>query len=99
MAGAKGQNNETAFTKHAADLAQLSTLIEEGFQIEDSLPEGSKAKAEIWQDYEKFQTKAQALNDAAMSFTDAGAMANFDPRDFGSKTCGGCHRDFKVKDD
>jgi len=26
-------------------------------------------------------------------------MADFDPRDFGSKACGGCHRDFRVKRD
>jgi len=98
MAGSKGSNNEAAFIKHATDLAQLSSLIEEGFQIENSLPEGSKAKPEIWQDYEKFQTRAQDLGDAAMGFTESGAMANFDPREFGSKSCGGCHRDFKIKD-
>jgi len=98
MAGAKGKNNPDAFTKHAADLAQLSTLIEEGFQIANSLPEGTKAKPEIWEDYKKFQAKAMALTEAATGFTEAGAMANFDAREFGSKTCGGCHRDFKIKD-
>jgi len=98
MAGAKGQDNEAAFAKHASDLAQLSTLIEEGFQIENSLPEGTKAKPEIWEDYETFQSKAQALTDLATSFTEAGTMSDFDPRQFGSKTCGSCHRDFKLKD-
>jgi cytochrome c556 len=98
MAGAKGNNDEAAFIKHATDLAQLSSLIGEGFQIENSLPEGTKAKPEIWQDYEKFQSKAQDLGDAAIGFAEPGAMANFDPRDFGSKSCGGCHRDFKIKD-
>jgi len=98
MAGAKGQNDPAAFAKHATDLAQLSRLIEEGFQIENSLPEGSKAKPEIWQDYEKFQSKAQALTEAALGFSESGAMADFDPREFGSKSCGGCHRDFKFKD-
>ncbi len=98
MAGAKGRGDQAAFSKHASDLAQLSTLIEEGFQIENSLPEGTKAKPEIWQDYEEFQSKAKALNDAATGFTEAGAMADFDPREFGSKTCGGCHRSFKLKD-
>jgi len=98
MVGAKGKNNPDAFAKHAADLAQLSTLIEEGFQIANSLPEGTKAKPEIWEDYKKFQAKAMALTEAATGFTEAGAMANFDPREFGSKSCGGCHRDFKIKD-
>jgi len=55
MAGAKGRDDAASFTKHATDLAQLSTLIEEGFQIENSLPEGTKAKPEIWQDYEKLR--------------------------------------------
>jgi len=72
------------------------TLIEEGFQIENSLPEGTKAKPEIWEDYETFQSKAQALTDLATSFTEAGTMSDFDPRQFGSKTCGSCHRDFKL---
>lgn len=98
MAGAKGNSNEADFIKHAKDLAQLSSLLEEGFQIENSLPEGTKAKPEIWQDYEKFQSSAQSLGDAAMGLAEAGAMADFDPRDFGSKNCGGCHRDFKIKD-
>ena len=98
MAGAKGRSDETAFSKHAADLAQLSTLIEEGFQIENSMPEGSKAKAEIWQDFAKFQDKVNALTESATEFSGAGAMADFDVRKFGSKSCGGCHRDFKIKD-
>jgi len=98
MAGAKGRDDAASFTKHATDLAQLSTLIEEGFQIENSLPEGTKAKPEIWQDYEKFQAKAEALTDLASEFSEDGAMANFDPRKFGSKSCGSCHRDFKIKD-
>jgi cytochrome c556 len=98
MAGAKGRNDEAAFSKHATDLAQLSTLIEEGFQIKNSLPDGSKAKPEIWQDFAKFQDKANALTELATSFSSTGAMANFDVRKFGSKSCGGCHRDFKIKD-
>ena len=98
MVGAKSQDDAAAFAKHAADLAQLSGMIEEGFQIENSLPEGTKAKPEIWEDYEKFQSKAQVLTDLATSFAQEGAMVDFDPRKFGSKTCGGCHRDFKNKD-
>lgn len=98
MAGAKGRNDEAAFSKHAADLSQLSTLIEEGFQIENSLPEGSNAKPEIWQDFEKFQSKAIALTESASNFSEAGAMADFKIKKFGSKNCGGCHRDFKIKD-
>lgn len=98
MAKAKGQEDETAFIKHATDLSYLSGLIDEGFSIENSLPEGSKAKPEIWQDYAKFQEKANNMTELTNAFTKTGAMADFNPREFGSKTCGGCHRDFKIKD-
>lgn len=99
MAGAKGQNDEAAFIGHAKDLVYLSGLIEEGFAIKDSMPEGSKAKAEIWQDYAEFQDKASNMTKLATDLTQTGAMDSFNPRDFGSKACGSCHRDFKVKDD
>ena len=97
MAQAKGQNNEAAFIKSAKDLAYLSGLIEEGFEIEDSLPEGTEAKPEIWEDYAKFQDRAANLTTLATNAATAGAMSDFNPRDFGSKACGSCHRDFRVK--
>lgn len=98
MAQSKGQDNEDAFVQHAKDLVYLSSMIEEGFKIENSLPEGTKAKPEIWEDYAKFQEKAANMTDITKGFTQAGAMGDFDPRDFGSKACGSCHRDFKLKD-
>jgi len=98
MAGAKGRDDSAAFTKHAADLVYLSGLIEEGFAIEGSLPEGTNAKSEIWEDYAKFQDRAANLTTLAGDYTNADAMADFNPRDFGSKACGSCHRDFKIKD-
>jgi len=98
MAVAKGQDDEATFIKHAKDLSYLSGLIEEGFQIEGSIPDGSKAKPEIWEDFAKFQDKAANLTKRANGYAAAGAMADFSPRDFGSKACGACHRDFKVKD-
>lgn len=98
MAGAKGQDDEAAFIQHAKDLAYLSGLVEEGFTIENNIPEGSKAKPEIWQDYKKFQEKGAILTDLANEYSSAGKMADFNPREFGSKACGSCHRDFKIKD-
>jgi cytochrome c556 len=99
LVGAKKGGDEVAFAKHAGDLTHLSTLLEEGFQIENSLPEGTAAKPEIWEDYDKFKDRAANLNKMATALTEAGAMAGFDPRDFGSKACGSCHRDFRIKDD
>lgn len=99
MAQSKGKDNEAGFIQHANDLVYLSSMIEEGFSIENSLPEGTAAKPEIWQDSEKFQEKITNLAEVAQGFTKAGAMSEFDPREFGSKACGSCHRDFKVKDE
>ena len=99
LAGAKAKGDETAFVKHANDLAFLSTLLEEGFQIENSLPEGTRAKPEIWQDYATFKEKAQTLNEAATALTESGAMKGFDIQDFGSKICGGCHKKFRLKEE
>ena len=99
LIGAKQRGDETAFIKHAGDLVHLTTLLEEGFQIENSLPEGTAAKPEIWEDFDKFKDRAANLNKMVTSLTEAGAMADFDPRDFGSKACGSCHRKFRIKDE
>jgi len=93
MVGAMKQEDETAFSKHQSDLVYLSSMLEEGFKIKDNIPEGSDAKPEIWEDYDGFKEKAAALT----SLTKELKMADFNPRDFGSKACGGCHRDFRVK--
>jgi len=99
LIGAKAQSDEAAFKKHAGDLVSLSTLLQEGFQIENSLPEGTAAKPEIWQDYDTFKEKADNLTTVATALTEDGAMADFDARGFGSKACGTCHRDFRIKDE
>lgn len=98
LAQAKGRDDQASFTQHATDLAYLSGLIEEGFTIENSLPEGSKAKPEIWQDSADFQAKITNLTSLSQGLTDASAMSDFDPREFGSKACGACHREYKIKD-
>jgi len=97
LIGAKAGDDEAAFNKHAQDLVNLSTLLLEGFQIKDSLPEGTEAKPEIWQDFDGFKDKAENLTNEATKLTQQGAMADFNPKDFGSKACGSCHRDFRIK--
>lgn len=98
LAASKGQNNSEAFNRHAADLVYLSGLIEEGFEIENSIPDGSKAKSEIWADYAGFKEKAANMTNLTKALMEEGAMQGFDPRKFGSQACGSCHRNFKVKD-
>ncbi|MEH6518040.1 MAG: cytochrome c [Halioglobus sp.] len=98
LVGAKMANDSAAFNKHATDLQNLTSMLEEGFQIENSLPDGTAAKPEIWEDFDKFEERATTLRTAVAGLTEEGAMESFDPKDFGSKNCGGCHRDFKVKE-
>jgi len=98
LAQAKGRGDQSAFTQHAKDLVYLSTMTDEGFSIENSIPEGSKAKPEIWQDGDGFNDKAANLKAISEGLLESQAMADFDPRKFGSKACGSCHREYKVKD-
>jgi Cytochrome c556 len=99
LIGAKAQDDEAAFIKNAKDLEYLAGMLEEGFQIKDSLPEGTTAKANIWEDFETFSEKAQTLRAGVNALTQDGAMADFNPKEFGSKTCGNCHREFRIKKD
>lgn len=97
LIGSKMKGDEAMFKKHAADLAYLTTMLEEGFEIENSLPEGTEAKAKIWDDFSKFEEKADTLRAAVAELQNDGAMEEFNPRNFGSKNCGGCHREFRIK--
>ncbi|NNC98879.1 MAG: cytochrome c [Gammaproteobacteria bacterium] len=97
LATAKAQGDGDAFQKHAADLGYLATMLEEGFAINSSLPEGTAAKPEIWEDFDTFKEKAGVLRAAAADLQQEGAMSSFDAKEFGSQKCGGCHRKFRVK--
>jgi cytochrome c556 len=98
LVGAKMKKDAAGFNKHATDLQNLASMLEEGFLIKNNIPEGSSAKPEIWEDFAKFEEKADNFRAAVSGLTKDGAMESFNPRDFGSKNCGGCHRDYKVKD-
>ena len=99
LIGSKAQGDAPGFKKHATDLQYLTTMLEEGFQIKNSLPEGTEAKPNIWDDFSEFEKKAGILRSAVAELVAEDAMASFDPRDFGSKNCGGCHREFRIKKD
>ena len=67
---------------------------------EGSLSEKSKAKPEIWQDWETFvkdastmQALAERLRDAATA-KDAATVQNL-VKDFGRQACGSCHTPFR----
>lgn len=98
LAQAKGANDQAGFAKHAKDLAYLSTMTQEGFMIENNIPGGSLAKPAIWEDFDDFGDKAANLTSLSEGLLAEGAMDSFSPRQFGSKACGTCHREYKEKD-
>ena len=97
---AKMKGDKSAFQKNAADLAYLTTMIPEGFELKDSIVDDSKAKKEIWEDWDEFLQKAKNIQQAARELSVPGYdPAAFDPRKFGGQNCGGCHRDFRERDE
>lgn len=99
LVAAKVAGDGKMFNKQAADLQYLASMLEEGFEIENSLPAGTEAKPVIWEDFSGFTEKAEVLRNAVAGLTQEGAMDSFQPREFGSKNCGGCHREYRVKKD
>ncbi len=85
---------------HAAAMAALAEMIPDVFP-EGSLGGESRAKPEIWQQWDKFTAAADTLaaaagrlegaaraGDAAAIGAEAGAVGD---------ACGGCHKPFRVK--
>ena len=95
---AKFAKDTAGFQSHAQDLAYLAAMIDEGF-IANSIVEGSKAKAEIWEDRKDFSKRADELETAALALSKSDDLDAFSPRKFGGEHCGGCHRRFKVKEE
>ena len=94
------KGDKTAFHKNATDLAFLTTMIPEGFELKNSIVDDSTAKKEIWEDWDKFLEKAKNIQQATHELSAPEYdMASFDPRKFGGQNCGGCHRDFRKRDD
>lgn len=87
---------------HARALAGLNANLTRLF------PEGSdfgetKAKEAIWEDWAKFEQAANAARDATAAFAEAAASGDTAQikaahKDVG-KSCKGCHKDFRQKDD
>lgn len=87
---------------HAAAMAALGVMIPDVFP-EGSLGGESRAKPEIWQQWDKFTAAADNLAVAAGRL-EAAARAG-DPAAIGAEAgavgdaCGGCHKVFRVKKD
>lgn len=97
LPAAKASGDQAAFKEAAADIAYLAGMIAEGFQIEKNTFEDSLALPAIWEDFDDFSDRADALRDAAQALADSGDMEAYTPRDFGGENCGGCHRDYKQR--
>ena len=96
---------EVEFTGHVQGHAD--SLAAMAGTIVDMFPEGTesgaetRAKAEIWQDWDEFVEAAQAMEAATATLAEAAAggdMAAIGAA-FGDvgKSCGGCHRPFRAR--
>lgn len=95
---AKFKGDKAGFHKQAADLAYLTTMITEGFELKNSIVDKSHAKPDIWNDWDTFLKKAKNMQEAAQGLTaDDYDLSAFNPKKFGGQNCGGCHRDFKKR--
>jgi cytochrome c556 len=93
---------EGALGMHANALAALSK------DLTGLFPEGSdfgetRAKAEIWSDWAKFEKAAEDTRTATAAFAEAVAGGDADKIGTAFKAvgdaCKGCHKDFREKDD
>jgi len=93
---------EGALGMHADALARLNADLASLF------PEGSdfgetKARAEIWDDWQAFVARADEARDATAAFAEAVSTGDGDAirtaqRAVG-QSCKGCHKDYRIKDD
>ena len=98
MIGAKFAGDKAGFHKNAAEIAWLSKMVTEGF-IPNSIVKGSRAKAEIWEDWDKFEKRAMDFTSNMNGLADpAYDIDSFNPKKFGGDNCGGCHRAFKSRE-
>ena len=83
---------------HASDISRMSTLIKDAFEKE--ITEGrTDAKPDVWQDWDKFVTAAETLQEESAKLADiasGGDMAAIGAqvKNLG-KACGDCHKPFR----
>ncbi len=100
MANGEVTVDEAAFKKSAHDVATLAGMIPEGF-IPNSIVQGSAATPEIWMNFADFTQKAMDLQNAAQALADAADQNGFEASkglvDAVGKSCGGCHRPYRKR--
>ena len=92
--------DEALFKKSAHDVVTLAGMITEGF-IPNSIVQGSAATPEIWMNFPDFTQKAADLKTAAQALADAADQNGFEASkglvDAVGKSCGGCHRPYRKR--
>lgn len=92
--------DEAAAKKNAHDVVALAGMITEGF-IPNSIVQGSAATPEIWMNFPDFTMKAADLQNAAKALAEAADANGFEASkgmvDAVGKTCGGCHRPYRKR--
>ena len=97
MIEAKFAGDKAGFHRNAAQLAKLADMIEEGF-IPNSMVNGTLAKADIWEDWDKFKGKIADFKSNMNALADSSYdISGFDPKKVGNENCGSCHRPFKSR--
>jgi len=98
MIEAKFAGDKRAFHQYASQIAWLARMIPEGF-IPDSRVKGTKAKEDIWEDWDEFTDKAEKFKVNMQKLADPSYdITSFDPKEFGGDNCGACHRPFKSRE-
>ncbi len=92
--------DEAFFKKSAHDVATLAGMITEGF-IPNSIVQGSAATPDIWMNFPDFTQKAADLQMAAQALAEAADQNGFEASkglvDAVGKSCGGCHRPYRKR--
>lgn len=94
--------DDQLFTKAANDLVAMAGMTTEGFMPQGT-PGNSRAAPEIWSDWENFESRAAAFEEAAQAVANAANNGGLEAaRDLVrplSQTCGGCHMNYRLPED
>ena len=102
MARGEAPVDEAVFAKSVADLGTVAGMIVEGFMLEGT-PPGSAALPEIWSNRDDFNEKVATLTSGVDALVAAVADGGFEAGqelalDMGGN-CGGCHRNYRRRDE
>ena len=99
MANEEVELDEAVFVQSAADLAALAAMMPAGFQNQ-TLVAGSRSDPAIWDNWDDFQSKFEALIDATAGLADAAANGGFSAAQGmvrqTTSNCGNCHNPYRL---